>query len=93
MMERPEAQPETGAGRGWQRGLPVELLVGIVLSVILAALVGLAGGAMTAPPEAPAVRLIMPIVNEMPPQDFDPRDPLVRCTQFETHLHCVREES
>lgn len=92
-MERPEGQSETGGGQARQRGLAGELLVGIVLSVILAALVMVAGSAMTAPPEAPVIRIDLPIFDELPPQDLDPRDPLVLCTQFETHLHCVREAS
>jgi hypothetical protein len=92
IMERPEGQPESGIGQEWRQGLAVELLVGIVLSIVLALMVGLAGGAMTVPAAPPAVRVIVPIVDEVP-VDLDPRDPLVRCTTFETHTHCVREAS
>lgn len=91
-MERPKGQPETDIGQGRQRGLAVDLLVGIVLSVILALIVGMAGGAMTAPADPPAIRMPVPIVDEEP-EDLDPRDPLVRCEQFVTHLRCVREPS
>jgi hypothetical protein len=92
IMERTEGQPETGIGRQWQRRLAVELLVGIVLSIVLALVVGLAGGAMTVPAEPPAMRMIVPMVDEVP-EDLDPRDPLVRCTTFETHTRCIREQS
>ena len=91
-MERPEGQPETDIGQERQRGLAVDLLVGIVLSIVLALIVGMAGGAMTEPADPPAIRMPVPIVDEVP-EDLDPRDPLVRCTQFVTHLHCVREQS
>lgn len=91
-MEQPEGQPETGTGWQQQRGLAVELLVGIVLSIVLALVVGLAGGAMTAPPDAPAVRMIVPIVEEEA-EDMDPRDPLVVCTVFVDHTRCAREPS
>ena len=91
-MEQPEGQPETGTGRSWQRGLAVELLVGIILSVILAAVVALAGGGMTASPEPTTKLLIVPIIEEEP-RDLDPRDPLVRCEVFEMHMRCIREAS
>ena len=71
----------------------MELAVGVVLSIILAAIVGLAGSAMTAPPDAPAVRSIVPIIDGTQPEDYNPRDPLVRCEMLETHTHCVREAS
>ena len=91
-MERSEGQPETGVRRSWQRGIALELLVGIVLSVILAVAVALAGGGMTAAPAPSAKPLIVPVIEEAP-QDLDPRDPLVRCETFETHTRCVREAS
>ena len=39
----------------------------------------------TPPPIFPMIE-----VNE---EDFNPRDPLVRCTVLETHTHCIREAS
>lgn len=82
IMEKPEEQ----------RGLPVELVVGIILSVVVASIVALAGGAMTSSPELPARTTIVPVI-EQDSEDLDPRDPLVRCTVFETHTHCIREAS
>ncbi len=78
--------------QGWPRGLAVELMVATVLSVILALMVALAGSAMTASPEPSTRTLIVPIFEEEP-GDPDPRDPLVRCTVFVTHTHCIREAS
>ena len=92
IMERPEGQPETGVGQHWQQGLAVELVVGIALSIILALVVVLAGGAMTVSPAPAARTVIVPVIEEAP-QDLDPRDPLVRCETFETHTRCIREQS
>ena len=92
-MERPEGQAETGLAWQQWRGPAVELAVGIVLSVVLALMVALAGREMTGPAEGSIRTPIYPLVDELPPRDPDPRDPLVRCTVFVTHTHCVREPS
>jgi hypothetical protein len=64
----------------------------IVLSIILAVIVGLAGTRMTSSP-APSVKTVsVPIVEEEP-EDLDPRDPLVMCTVFVDHTKCAREPS
>jgi hypothetical protein len=91
-MVTSEAWTENGIGRGWPRGLPVEVVVGIVLSVILALVIALVGGAMTAPPTPDARTITVPAIEDEP-VDLDPRDPLVRCTVFDTHTHCIREQS
>ena len=93
-MEEHGGRAEIGAEWQQWRGLAVELLVGAVLSIVLALMVALTGSAITAPPApAPAARtVIVPVIKEEL-EDLNPRDPLVRCTVFETHTHCVREAS
>ena len=91
-MEQPNGRPETRIGQSGSQGLPVEVVVGIALSIILALMVALAGSAMTVQPAPTARTVIVPVIEEKP-EDPDPRDPLVRCTVFETHTHCVREAS
>jgi hypothetical protein len=84
---------EIGMRWVWQRGLPVELLVGIGLSIVLALIVVLAGGAMTTEaPTSPARTIIVPSFQEQT-EDLDPRDPLVMCTVFVDHTKCAREET
>ena len=73
--------------------MAVELAVGVVLSIVLALIVALAGGAMTLPPEPVNRPAILVPVYDAEPEDLDPRDPLVRCTVLETHTHCIREAS
>jgi hypothetical protein len=92
-MEQHGGQVEIRPGGPARHGLARELAVGVALSILLAVLVGLAGSAMTAPTDAPAVRWVVPIIDGSQPEDFNPRDPLVRCEALETHIHCIREES
>ncbi|HZO25667.1 MAG TPA: hypothetical protein VFH48_06695 [Chloroflexota bacterium] len=84
-----------GAGNGQhrRRGVAVELAIGVVLSVILALVVALAGGAMNESGESTVRNNVIVPVIEVEIQDLDPRDPLVRCTVLETHTHCIREAS
>jgi hypothetical protein len=91
-MEQQGGRPETVFGQSRQRGLAVELVIGTVLSIILALVVALAGSAMASTP-APSVKtVIVPIVEEEL-EDLDPRDPLVMCTVFVDHTKCAREAS
>jgi hypothetical protein len=91
-MKRHGGQAEIGPESQRWRGHAVELLVVGVLSIVLALIVGLAGSAMTAPPDTSVRTPIFPMI-EVNEEDFNPRDPLVRCTVLETHTHCIREAS
>lgn len=79
-----------GSGQSRRRSLAVELLVGITLSIILALVVALAGAAMNES-SVPVDRATIVPALEAENEDLDPRDPLVICTQYVTHTHCVRE--
>lgn len=91
-MVTSEAWTELESGRGWLRGLPTEAVVSVVLSIILALGIALAG-AMIRVPRTPDSSTIVAPVLEDGPEDLDPRDPLVRCEVFDTHTRCIREES
>jgi hypothetical protein len=74
-----------------QLGLAVELLFGwVVAALVAAAIVGLSTA--IAPLDGPSpLPIVVPDLNVEMSEDLDPRDPLVKCTVFMTHTHCVRE--
>ena len=75
-------------------GLAAELLLGWIVAALAAAMI-VSFSASIVPANAPPSPLSI-VAPERDPEigeDLDPRDPLVRCTQFETHLHCIREPS
>ena len=74
-------------------GLAGELLLGSIISALVAALiVGFSTVSVPAGGPPPASFTTSDPNHETGP-DLDPRDPLVLCTQFATHTRCVREES
>ena len=81
------------AGVQGYAGLVIELLVGSVVSGLVAALI-VGFSTATAPVAGPpAVSIPAPELHREIKEDLDPRDPLVRCTPLETHTHCIREAS
>lgn len=91
-MEEPGERTNPAYPRQHRRGLAVELTVGIVLSVILALMVALAGGAMTSQPDRPVITTFSPVIDDEA-EDLNPRDPLVMCTVFMDYTTCAREPS
>ena len=88
-MEHGREQEETHRRRP-QHGLATELVLAIVLSVVVAALVAVAGSAMVADVEDAPATTIRPML-QVEPEDLDPSDPLVMCEQFVDHKTCVKE--
>ena len=74
-------------------GLVVELLVGSVVSALVAALIVGVSTARVPAAGPPPISIPAPELQRETGDDLDPRDPLVRCTPLETHTHCIREAS
>ena len=85
--------PVLQAGIQGYAGLVVELLVGSIVSALVAVLI-IGFSTATAPVAGPPlVSIPAPELHREMNEDLDPHDPLVRCTMLETHTHCVREAS
>jgi len=89
---RTEASPESGV----RTGIALELLLSTIVAAVIAMTVVAASGADVGPRDVPSLERRSTVVPQLHPEqadDLDPRNPLVRCTVYETHTRCVREET
>jgi hypothetical protein len=103
------AQPRHGASRPLvarrteasgnsvvRTGFTLELLLSTIVAAAIAMTIVAVSGSEVGPGDIPTLERHSTIIPKLRPEeaeDLDPRDPLVLCTVYETHTHCVREET